>query len=55
VYREERAMKKTGKAGLGHLKKMEKKSRQVTAARAVLGAAAVAKKVECKVRRRCGC
>lgn len=46
-------MKKTGKAGLGHLKKMEKKSRQMLAGRVVLAAAADTKKVECKARRRC--
>jgi hypothetical protein len=48
-------MKKTGKAGLGHLKKMEKKSREVTAARAELGAATELKKTECRPRKRCGC
>ena len=47
-------MKKTEKAGLGHLKKMEKKSRQMLAGRAVLAAVAESKKVECKARRRCG-
>lgn len=46
-------MKKTGKAGLGHLKKMEKMSRQVTIGRAVLAAAADTKKLGCKTRRRC--
>jgi hypothetical protein len=35
---EEGVMKKTGKAGLGHLTKMEKTSRRVAAARAVLAA-----------------
>lgn len=47
-------MKKTGKSGLGHLKKMEKKSRQMTIGRAVLAAAADTKKVESRARRRCG-
>jgi len=47
-------MKKTGKAGLGHLKKMEKKSRQVTVGRAILQAAEDAKKLERKPCRRCG-
>ena len=47
-------MKKTGKAGLGHLKKMEKKSRQMMTGRAVLAAGAEMKKVEYKGRRRCG-
>lgn len=47
-------MKKTGKAGLGHLKKMEKKSRQMTIGRAVLAAEADTKKIERRARRRCG-
>jgi hypothetical protein len=47
-------MKKTGKAGLGHLKKMEKESRQVTIGRAVLAAHTEMKKAECRARRRCG-
>jgi len=47
-------MKKTGKAGLGHLKKLERKSRQMLSARAVLAATADTRKVECKARRRCG-
>ncbi len=47
-------MKKTGKSGLGHLKKMEKKSRKMAAGRAVLAAAADTKKLECQARRRCG-
>ena len=47
-------MKKTGKAGLGHLKKVEKKSRQMTIGRAVMAAAADTKKVASKSRRRCG-
>ncbi len=46
-------MKKRGKAGLGHLKKMEKKSRQMLSGRLALAAAADTKKVECKARRRC--
>jgi hypothetical protein len=46
-------MKKTGKAGLGHLKKMEKKSRQMLTGRAALAAAVETKKVECQARRRC--
>lgn len=46
-------MKKTGKAGLGHLKKMEKKSWQMLTGRLALTAAADTKKVECKARRRC--
>jgi hypothetical protein len=46
-------MKKTGKAGLGHLKKMEKKSRQMLSGRLALAAESDAKKVECKARRRC--
>jgi len=47
-------MKKTGKSGLGHLKKMEKKSRKMAAGRSVLAAAADAKKLDCQARRRCG-
>jgi hypothetical protein len=47
-------MKKTGKAGLGHLKKMEKKSRQMAIGRALLQAAADEKKMERKPCRRCG-
>jgi hypothetical protein len=47
-------MKKTGKAGLGHLKKMEKKSRQMTIGRAVLQAAADTKKLGRRSCRRCG-
>ena len=47
-------MKKTGKAGLGHLKKMEKKSRQMTIGRAVLEAAADTKKVARKPCKPCG-
>ena len=46
-------MKKTGKSGLGHLKKMEGKSRHMLAGRLAL-AAAEAKRAECKARRRCG-
>lgn len=47
-------MKKTGKAGLGHLKKMEKISREMTIGRAVMAAAADTKKVVRQSRRRCG-
>lgn len=47
-------MKKAGKAGLGRLKKMEKKSRQMLTGRAALASLAETKKVECKARRRCG-
>jgi len=47
-------MKKTGKAGLGHLKKMEKKSRQMTVGRAVLQAAADTKKMQRRPCRHCG-
>jgi hypothetical protein len=47
-------MKKTGKAGLGHLKKMEKISREMTIGRAVLAAAADTKKVARQSRRHCG-
>ena len=47
-------MKKTGKAGLGHLKKMEKKSRQMTAGRLALAAEATAAKVTKRTERRCG-
>jgi hypothetical protein len=47
-------MKKTGKAGLGHLKKMEKASRQAAVGRAVLAAHEDTKKAACKTRRRCG-
>lgn len=46
-------MKKTGKAGLGHLKKMERKSRQMLTGRLALAAAAETKKVENRARRRC--
>jgi len=46
-------MKKTGKSGLGHLKKMEKKSRQMLSGRAALAADVDAKKVACRARRRC--
>lgn len=45
-------MKKTGKSGLGHLKKMEGKSRQMLAGRLAMEAATETKKV-CKPRRRC--
>ncbi len=47
-------MKKMGKAGLGHLRKMEKKSRQMMIGRAVLAAEADTKKVERRTRRRYG-
>lgn len=47
-------MKKTGKAGLGHLKKMEKKSRQMTAGRMALAAEATTAKVMRRAHRRCG-
>ena len=46
-------MKKTGKGGLGHLKKMEKTSRKMLSGRFALAAAADTKKVECQARRRC--
>lgn len=49
----EGVMKKTGKAGLGHLKKMERKSRQMLTGRLALAAAAETKKVENRARRRC--
>jgi|GEM_PF-2295095 hypothetical protein len=47
-------MKKTGKAGLGHLKKMEKKSRQMTAGHMALAAEATSAKVTRRTHRRCG-
>lgn len=47
-------MKKTGKAGLGHLKKMEKKSRQMTAGKMALAAEASSAKVMRRTHRRCG-
>lgn len=46
-------MKKTGKSGLGHLKKMEKKSRQMLAGRFALAATTDMRKVQCRIRRRC--
>ncbi|HEV2197281.1 MAG TPA: hypothetical protein VGR55_16975 [Candidatus Acidoferrum sp.] len=46
-------MKKTGKSGLGHLKKMEGKSRQMLSGRLAMAAAVESKKVGCKARRRC--
>lgn len=47
-------MKKTEKAGLGHLKKMEKMSRQATAGRMALAAEASSAKVMRRTHRRCG-
>lgn len=46
-------MKKTGKSGLGHLKKMEGKSRQMLTGRLAMAATAETKKVACRARRRC--
>ncbi len=46
-------MKKTGKSGLGHLKKMEKKSRKMLSDRLALAAAADTRKLERQARRRC--
>jgi hypothetical protein len=46
-------MKKTGKSGLGHLKKMERKSRQMLTGRLAMEGAAETKKVACRARRRC--
>ena len=53
VAPKEGVMKKIGKAGLGHLKKMEKKSRQMLMGRVALATAADTRKVECRARRRC--
>jgi len=47
-------MKKTGKAGLGHLKKMEKKSWQMSAGRAAIATDTTAAKVRRGAHRRCG-
>lgn len=49
----EGVMKKTGKSGLGHLKKMERQSRQMLTGRLAMAAAAETKKIQCKARRRC--
>ena len=48
-------MKKTGKSGLGHLKKKERMSQQMAQGRLrlALAAAAEIKKAEGKARRRC--
>lgn len=46
-------MKKTGKAGLGHLKRVEGKSRQMLTGRLAMAAAGETKKVACRARRRC--
>jgi hypothetical protein len=47
-------MKKMGKAGLGHLKKMERKNRQMSAGRIALATESTAAKVRHGARRRCG-
>jgi len=46
-------MKKTGKAGFGNLKKMEKVSRQMLSDHAAHAAVVGMRKVECRARRRC--
>lgn len=46
-------MKKTGKSGLGHLKKMEKQSRQMLTGRSALATEIDTRKVKCRIRRRC--
>jgi len=49
----EGVMKKTGKAGFGNLKKMEKVSRQMLSDHAAHAAVVGTRKVECRARRRC--